>query len=70
MHKLSNTSSTKVGCGKHIVRRTMVGSTTFRRDFLDFVVDATLFLAPVKSKGPSDSTGSGCRTFGATMTSA
>jgi hypothetical protein len=46
------------------------GSGAFLLDFLDFVVDATLFRAPVKSKGPSDSTGRGCRNFGATMTSA
>ena len=53
-----------------MVRRTIAGSGAFRRDLLDFVVEATLFFAPVKSNALSDSAGSGCRDFGATITSA
>lgn len=53
-----------------MVRRTIAGSGAFRRDLLDFVVEATLFFAPGKSNAPSDSAGSGCLDFGATITSA
>jgi len=48
----------------------MEGSGPRRLARFDFVVEATLFWAPVRSNAPSPSTGGGWRTFGATMTSA
>lgn len=53
------------------MRSTIEGSGILRRDFLGLAADETLFLdTPVKSIAPSDSAGSVCRVFGATMTSA